>query len=106
MRAAKRHACSQEPGIQCGGHTLNLEGIRAQAYRLNYRAAKQDASKAEVVDWVEVKNEKATASVTKQINVSPSIEVRVGSTYTVSVPSGFDKSAFTEICKVLSGLCP
>jgi hypothetical protein len=101
----KRGACSRESEIQCDGHTLDLENIRAQAYRLNYRAAKQE-SKAETVDWVEVKNGNTSTSVAKQANASPAIEVRVGSTYTVSVPSGFDKTAFTEICKVLSGLCP
>jgi hypothetical protein len=106
MRVTRRHTCNQEPEIQYGGQTLDLEGIRAQAYRLNYRTAKQDTSKTEIVDWVEVKNEKTSTLVAKQVTAFPSIEVRVGTTYTVSVPSGFDKTAFTEICKVLSGLCP
>jgi hypothetical protein len=105
MRAAKKHTCNQKPEIQCDGYTLDLERIRAQAYRLNYRTVKQDAPKTEIVDWVEVKNENPSTSVAKQINASPAIEVRVGATYTVSIPSGFDRTAFAEICEILSGLC-
>jgi hypothetical protein len=105
MNAVKRRASNHHAEIQCGGDTLDLERIRTQASRLNYHADKQETPKAERVNWVEVKNEKPITSSTKQTNASPLIEVRVGTTYTVTVPSGFDKTAFTEICEVLSGLC-
>lgn len=102
MSPARGRCCNQEAPIQCNGQAVNLEKIRTQAYRLNYRA-KQEASEVQSVDWVEVKSKEHSAPVAKPN--TPSIEVRVGTTYTVSVPSDFDRAAFTDICKVLAGLC-
>lgn len=102
MSPAGRRSRNQEAQIQCNGQPVDLEKIRTQAYRLNYRA-KQEASGAQSVDWVEVTNKGFSAPVAKP-NTS-SIEVRVGTTYTVSVPWDFDRAAFTDICKVLAGLC-
>jgi hypothetical protein len=104
MSAGKRHACNQEPQVECNGSAIDLEGIRARAYRLNYRATQRDKPKADTVDWVEVESKGHLISTAKQTNAFPSIEVRVGDIYTVSVPSVFDREAFTEICKVLTGL--
>ena len=102
MNPERRRSRNQEAPIQCNGQAVDLEKIRAQAYRLNYRA-KQEASEAQSVDWVEVTSKELSVPVAKS-NI-PSIEVRVGTTYTVSVPSDFDRGAFTDICKVLAGLC-
>jgi hypothetical protein len=102
MNAAKRRSCNQETPIQCNGQAVDLEKIRTQAHRLNYRV-KHETPEAQSVDWVEVRSKELSPPVTKQ-NVS-SIEVRVGATYTVSVPSDFDRTAFTDICKTLAGLC-
>jgi hypothetical protein len=102
MNPAKRRSCNQEAPIQCNGQAIDLEKIRTQAHRLNYRA-KYGTPEAQSVDWVEVRSKELSPSVTKQN--APSIEVRVGATYTVSVASDFDRTAFTDICKVLAGLC-
>jgi hypothetical protein len=104
MSAAKKHSYKENP-IQSKGHAIDLEDIRAQARRLNFRTTKQETPKAQVVDWVEVQSKEPFTPVAKRTSAFPSIEVRVGTTYTVSVPSGFDKAAFTEVCKILSGLC-
>lgn len=106
MNPERRRSRNQEAPIQCNGQAVDLEKIRAQAYRLNYRA-KQEASEAQSVDWVEVTSKELSVPVAKSniTSIIPSIEVRVGTTYTVSVPSDFDRAAFTDICKVLAGLC-
>jgi hypothetical protein len=104
MNAAKKHSSKEIP-IQSNGHAIDLEDIRAQARRLNFRTAKQERPKTQAVDWVEVQSEEPSSPVAKRTSASPLIEVRVGATYTVNVPPGFNKAAFTEVCKILSGLC-
>jgi hypothetical protein len=102
MSPAKRRSRNTEAPIQCNGQAVDLEKMRAQAYRLNY-GAKHQTPEVQSVDWVEVKSKELSTPLAKQN--TPSIEVRVGTTYTVSVPPDFDRAAFTDICKALAGLC-
>ena len=105
MNAAKKHSCKEIP-IQSNGHAIDLEDIRTQARRLNFRVPKQETPKPQAVDWVEVQSKEPFTPVAKRTSAfSSMIEVRVGTIYTVNVPLDFDKAAFAEVCKILSGLC-
>jgi hypothetical protein len=89
------------------GHKVDLKSMQVQASRLNCREKRVPAQNpAQAIAWVEVKEAGYFCENEKQIASSstPAIEVRVGR-YVVSVASGFDKTAFTDVCRVLTGLC-
>jgi hypothetical protein len=100
-RGREGSAGSAETGdseVWSAGRKIDLEIMRTQASRLNRGEKRSPARVSEpTVEWLEVKEERPSDEVGDKVTSPPIIEVRVG-TYVVSVASGFDKSAFTEVC--------
>jgi hypothetical protein len=92
-------------GVWHAGHKVDLKTMQVQASRLNCREKMLPARTPEAtVEWLEVKEERASGRPGDGVETSPAIEVRVGR-YVVNVASGFDKTAFSDVCRVLTGLC-